>query len=185
MCLLLNLVSCTPEAPNDICFVYKGEMTVFHDESQENTDIEDIVLGSVEERMSNGDLTNIQTVERVTYLGDSMKDVTNALGPLETIVEYYYTVETTAAGNPDEFAAKIEDSLLEGVVDDVSLPGIGAITTSPADSMLLESECFLVCHALLDGLLISFFFVVYQNTFLSSAVPHSCILFTLFSILHS
>ena len=115
-------------------------MTVLHDGSADAGDIEAAVLSSIEGTISSGELTSIDTVEKVTYLGDSMDDVTKALGPLETVVDYYYTVETTPAGNPDDFTAKIEGGLLEGVADDVSLPGIGAMTSNPADSELTDCK---------------------------------------------
>jgi len=70
-----------------------------------------------------------------------LDDVTDALGPLETTVDYYYTVETTPDGAPDAFATEIESGILEGITDDVSLSGIGAITSSPPDSELKEFSC--------------------------------------------
>ena len=136
--------SCAPDVPGNNCYVYKGEMTVLHDDSADAAadaaDIEAAVLAAVEDTTSSGELTSIDTVEKVTYLGDSMDDVTDALGPLETVLDYYYTVETTPDGNPDEFASEIESGMLKGVAEDVSLPGVGGITSNPADSELTECK---------------------------------------------
>ena len=134
-------VSCLPDVEGNNCYVYKGETTVLHDESAVPADIEAAVLSSIEDTISSGELTSIDTVEKTTYLGDSLDDVTDALGPLETTVDYYYTVETTPDGSPDTFASEMESGILEGVADDVSLSGIGAITSSPPDSELTECKC--------------------------------------------
>ena len=62
-----------------------------------------------------------------------------------TVVDYYYTVETTPDGSPDTFASEIESGINDGVAGDVSLSGIGAITSRPADSELTECKCIHVC----------------------------------------
>ena len=115
-------------------------MTVLHDESSSPANVEAVVLDSVESKMSSGELTIIDTVEKVTYLGDSLDDVADALGPSETVIDYYYTVETTPDGNPDDFASEVENGMLKRVAEDVSLPGVGAITSNPADSELTECK---------------------------------------------
>ena len=57
-------------------------MTVLHDGSADAGDIEAAVLSSIEDTMSSGELTSIDTVEKVTYLGSDMEDVIAALGPI-------------------------------------------------------------------------------------------------------
>ena len=57
-------------------------MTVLHDGSGSEEVIKDAVLASVEGSMTGGELADsINDVEKVTYLGDSLEDVTAALGP--------------------------------------------------------------------------------------------------------
>ena len=76
------LDDCEPETAGNDCYVYKGEMTVLHDGSGSEEVIKDAVLASVEGSMTSGELADsIDDVEKVTYLGDSLEDVTAALGP--------------------------------------------------------------------------------------------------------
>ena len=74
--------SCFAETKGNDCYVYKGEMTVLHDGSGSEEVIKDAVLASVEGSMTSGELADsIDDVEKVTYLGDSLEDVTATLGP--------------------------------------------------------------------------------------------------------
>ena len=74
--------ACVAETDGHDCYVYKGEMTVLHDGSVSEELVKDDVLASVEGSMTSGELAgSIEDVERVSYLGDSLEDVTAALGP--------------------------------------------------------------------------------------------------------
>ena len=77
--------SCAPEVESNNCYVYKGEMTVLHDDSADAAadaaDIEAAVLAAIEDTTTSGELTTIDTVEKVTYLGSDIDDVIAALGP--------------------------------------------------------------------------------------------------------
>ena len=74
--------ACVAEMDGNDCYVYKGEMTVLHDGSSSEEVVKDDVLASVEGSMTSGELAgSIEDVEKVAYLGDSLEDVTAALGP--------------------------------------------------------------------------------------------------------
>ena len=131
------LDDCEPETAGNDCYVYKGEMTVLHDGSGSEEVIKDAVLASVEGSMTSGDLAgSIDDVEKVTYVGESSDDLKASLGPEETLVEYYYTVEALPGADPDAFTAAIEDGLLESVTRNVADASVGAISSEPLDSEL-------------------------------------------------
>ena len=133
--------ACVAETDGHDCYVYKGEMTVLHDGSVSEELVQDDVLASVEGSMTSGELAgSIEDVERVSYLGDSLEDVETSLGPEETVVEYYYTVETKPGANPDDFTAAVEDGLLDSVTRDVVDASVGGISSEPVDMELTECK---------------------------------------------
>ena len=133
--------ACVAETDGHDCYVYKGEMTVLHDGSSSEEVVKDDVLASVEGSMTSGELAgSIEDVEKVAYLGDSLEDVEASLGPEETIVEYYYTVETKPGANPDDFTAAIEDGLLDSVTREVVDASVGGISSEPVDMELTECK---------------------------------------------
>ena len=116
-------------------------MTVLHDGSGSEEVIKDAVLASVEGSMTSGELADsIDDVEKVTYVGESLDDLKTSLGPEETLVEYYYTVEALPGADPDAFTAAIEDGILESVTRDVADASVGAISSEPVDLELTECE---------------------------------------------
>ena len=116
-------------------------MTVLHDGSSSEEVIKDAVLASVESSMTSGELAaSIDDVEKVTYVGESLDDLKVALGPEETLVEYYYTVESKPGANPDDFTDAIEDGLLESVTREVADASVGGISSEPVDLELTECK---------------------------------------------
>jgi len=115
-------------------------MTVLHHNGEDPVDVETAVLQSVQEKMGNDSLTSIDTVEDVIYLGTSFDEVKASLGPEETIVEYYYTVETKPGANTDDFTAAIEDGLLDSVTREVVDASVGGISSEPVDMELTECK---------------------------------------------
>ena len=67
---------------------------------------------------------------------------------VENTVSYYYTVETTPEGVPNDFLSKLENALLNGVARDVFLPcnelqgnvGIDSISSKPVDTELTQCK---------------------------------------------
>ena len=117
-------------------------MTVLHDGSGSEEVIKDAVLASIEGSMTSGELADsIDDVEKVTYVGESLDDLKVSLGPEETLVEYYYTVEALPGADPDAFTAAIEEGLLESVTRDVEDASVGAISSEPLDSELTICKC--------------------------------------------
>ena len=135
-------VSCTPKVAGNKCFVIQGDMTVMHHDGDDPADIESVVLESVQETMGDDSLTTIDTVEDVVYLGTSFDEVKASLGPEETLVEYYYTVETKSGADPDAFTAAIEDGILESVTRDVADASVGGINSEPVDLEMTECKLF-------------------------------------------
>ena len=133
-------VSCTPKVAGNKCFVIQGDMTVLHHNGDDPVDVETAVLQSVQEKMGDDSLTSIDTVEDVIYLGTSFDEVKASLGPEETIVEYYYTVETKPGANPDDSTAAIEDGLLDSVTREVVDASVGGISSKPVDMELTECK---------------------------------------------
>jgi hypothetical protein len=73
----LRDLSCTPsENSSSKGYVVEGAMSVLYTESEEPGDSVAAVRTSVRETMANGELNSIDTVEKVTYLGSTMKDIT-------------------------------------------------------------------------------------------------------------
>ena len=143
------LDECEPETARNDCYVYKGEMTVLHDGSGSEEVIKDAVLASVEGSMTSGELADsIDDVEKVTYVGESLDDLKVSLGPEETLVEYYYTVETKPGADPDAFTAAIEEGLLESVTRNVADASVGAISSEPIDLEMTECKSLKCAFAL-------------------------------------
>jgi hypothetical protein len=115
-------------------------MTVERRESVNPADVESVILTSVQETMGDNSLVQIDTVEDTIYLGTSFEEVKASLGPEETVVEYYYTVEAVPGADPDAFTAAIEDSLLESVTRNVADASVGGINSEPVDLELTECE---------------------------------------------
>ena len=137
---LYTTVSCTPKVAENRCFVIQGDMTVMHHDGDDPADIESVVLESVQETMGDDSLTTIDTVEDVVYLGTSFYEVKASLGPEETLIEYYYTVETKPGADPDAFTAAVEDGLLESVSRDVADASVGGINSEPVDLEMTECK---------------------------------------------
>ena len=116
-------------------------MTVLHDGSGSEEVTKDAVLASVESSMSSGELAGaVDDVDKITYVGENLDDLKAILGPEETVVEYYYTVEAVPGADPDAFTAAIEDSLLESVTRNVADASVGAINSEPVDLELTECK---------------------------------------------
>ena len=115
-------------------------MTVLHNNGDDSADVETAVLQSVQEKMGDDSLTSIDTVEDVIYLGTSFDEVKASLGPEETILQYYYTVEAKPGTNPDDFTAAIEDGLLDSVTREVVDASVGGISSEPVDMELTECK---------------------------------------------
>ena len=90
-----------------------------------------------------------------------------------TVIDYYYTVETTPDGTPDTFGAEVESGILAGITDDVALPGIGAITSRPADSQLTECKWFFVCMYVFILCQQDCMFMVIFNSLLRMLLPYN------------
>ena len=143
-----STVSCTPKLAGNKCFVIQGDMTVMHHDGDDPADVEIVVLESVRETMGDDSLTKIDTVEDVIYLGTSFDEVKASLGPEETLVEYYYTVETKPGADPDAFTAAIEDGLLESVTRNVADASVGGINSEPIDLEMTECKSLKCAFAL-------------------------------------
>ena len=99
--------------------------------------------------MTSGELADsIDDVEKVTYVGESLDDLKVSLGPEETLVEYYYTVETKPGADPDAFTAAIEEGLLESVTRNVADASVGAISSEPIDLEMTECKSLKCAFAL-------------------------------------
>ena len=97
------------------------------------------------------DQDGTSTMDRVTIkvVGDegtaAATDVptegpTSTKAPQETIVEYYYTIETKPGTNPDDYIAAIEDALLDDVTREVTHASVGGFSTEPVDVELTECK---------------------------------------------
>ena len=113
--------ACVAEMDGNDCYVYKGEMTVLHDGSSSEEVVKDDVLASVEGSMTSGELAgSIEDVEKVAYLGDSLEDVTAALGPPFDGTPVVEQIQESIIGPGDEDEDDDEDSQM-GVIIGASL----------------------------------------------------------------
>jgi hypothetical protein len=110
------------------------------------------------------DQDGTSTMDRVTInvVGDggtaAATDVptagpTNTKAPQETIVEYYYTIETKPGASPGDIIAAIEDALLDDVTREVTHASVGGFSTEPVDVELTE------CKSLRCVSLVRYFYI--------------------------
>ena len=96
-------------------------MTVLHDGSVSEELVKDDVLASVEGSMTSGELAgSIEDVERVSYLGDSLEDVTAALGPPFDGTPVVEQIQESTIGPGDDNDDDDDDSQM-GVIIGASL----------------------------------------------------------------